>query len=40
MTKEDIKQWAITLGVIGLIAIWVATVVAVGIRIFVYILGA
>jgi hypothetical protein len=39
MVKE-IKEWAVTLGTIALIAIWVATVVAVGVRIFVYILGA
>ena len=38
MVKE-IKEWVVTLGTIGLIAIWVAVVVAVGIRIFVYILG-
>jgi len=39
MVKE-IKEWVVTLGTIALIAIWVAVVVAVGIRIFVYILGA
>ena len=38
MSKE-IKEWVVTLGTIALIAIWVATVVAVGVRIFVYILG-
>jgi hypothetical protein len=39
MSKEDIKEWALFLGVMGLCGVWLAIVIAASVRIFTFILG-